>query len=104
MADAEWGDWIDHDGKGCPVIGVECEVETFCGRRAIVVPSPECDRPKPGYFSLWLWESMKFGFWGRIYWPHRVKRYRVRRSAGMRMIFEALNSVDKSPAREVEDA
>lgn len=86
----QWGPWIEHDGKGCPCVGMW--VEAVC----------EC---QPGVFTVaegitgsfggesWHWEN-----WCKpsAYWRclcARVIRYRIRKPRGLTILESLLHDL-----------
>lgn len=82
MTDEEWGPWVEHDGKGCPVVGcyVGCEVD-----RDIIVAM--CDAKVTGPRSF---EAIVRSDKGRSWWWSsgfvRILRYRVRKPKGIKVL------------------
>jgi hypothetical protein len=82
----DWGPWIEHDGKGCPVAGqygrAECadgyEFEKVLG--SWVGPSGGIP------IDCWDWSCKNLR---AFEWDARVIRYRIRKPRGM-AILEAL--------------
>lgn len=86
----EWGPWIQHEGKGCPVVGIYVCVEIASGLKIEGVPSPRCANPPKGWASAWIWSTVpeqNDGF--------RVVRYRVRRPAALRRLIEIAEDPSK---------
>ena len=79
MGEAEWGDWIEHDGQGCPVVGVLSEGQQANGRREVGIAGPDCDNPGPRRISLWRHDLTPIDMW-----ECRVVRYRVRKPKALR--------------------
>ena len=87
MAD-EWGPWIEHDGRGCPLpAGTIGEAELRCQFVASFVA--QCGSTRGGPFvvsrkagSAWVWGSSAFP-------EEEVLRYRVRKPRGM-VVLESL--------------
>lgn len=85
-----WGPWIEHDGAGCPVVGLYVHVVTADGREVEGVASSGCANPPPGYRSLWIWSSLP------IFWRHRrVVRYRIRRPDALRRLIDLAADPDR---------
>lgn len=83
----EWGPWIEHDGKGCPCVGMYVQVDGHCGWwgnikreegivRASAIPCWEIIHPEHG---------------------PEVIRYRIRKPRGMQTLTEILNEVTDKP-------
>ena len=95
MAD-EWGEWIEHDGKGCPAVGFYTQIASKGGVIATGIPSPQCDRPNPGCWSAWVWSSIPDD------WTHfAVIRYRTRKPRGMAILQQLV--ADPPPLVETDD-
>ena len=77
MAD-DWGPWIEHDGRGCPCVGMVVRVVSANGRDEIGVPKGGALIVDGNTASMWIWSSIP-DFW----WGHRVIRYRIRKPRGM---------------------
>jgi hypothetical protein len=74
---AEWSDWIEHDGEGCPCVGMRVQYEAgnpFTGR-VFVKDELVCATGKDG------WRSED---WFRNF--HVVIRYRIRKPRGLTML------------------
>jgi hypothetical protein len=69
----EWSDWIEHDGKGCPVWGSRVQVKTAKGRRVEGIAG------RDGGHS-WCWVG---GF-------DRITRYRYRRKPAALLLLERI--------------
>lgn len=95
----EWGPWVEHDGKGCPVPqGTWVQGRDRAGRvetwRALTVVIG-C-----GAINAWAWT-------GRIAVPGDVMRYRVRRPDALRRLVDLAADPDRGlppPARELVEA
>ncbi len=90
---SEWGPWIEHDGKGCPVpVGTYLHLVSKCGFHQ----HGYVKRLKPGcgYF-FWDWVIAK---WGHD--KHCIVRYRIRKPRGLQILEERLAEID-SPIQEV---
>lgn len=86
----EWGPWIEHDGTGCPVVGMYVIAVIADGRSFEGVASPGCDKPPRGYASAWIWSSIP-----RICFWRRVVRYRVRRPDALRRLIDLAAEPDQ---------
>lgn len=85
-----WGPWIEHDGIGCPVVGLYVHVVTANGKQMEGVPLRYCANPPPGYASFWIWSSMPLS------WRHwRVVRYRIRRPDALRRLIDLAADPDR---------
>ncbi len=85
-SDTEWGPWIEHDCKGCPVpIGVQVEVEYPSGNRYI---SDNDDGPwwRGGGYRRWRGQ--------RAHWAPII-RYRIRKP---RALLDLIELVENLPA------
>lgn len=88
--EAEWGPWIEHDGKGCPCVGAFVHVvhEGFAGwfmQGQLIAGSQ-------GGFS-WDWR-----YWLKVPPGHnsmatRVIRYRIRKPRGMTILESLLENL-----------
>lgn len=81
--DADWGPWVEHDGRPNPVAhGTPLQVETADGRliEGFFDGTPPGDRE----CSIWDWESCRqYGFW-----VGRAVRYRIRKPRALRELIE----------------
>lgn len=85
---SEWGPWIDHDGKGCPVpVGTLVHVRGNMGNEDVAVVTDHSFSAD----SQWIRRPM-------IEW---VRRYRIRRP---RALIEMIKRIENLPVREPEDA
>lgn len=75
----EWGPWIEHDGRGCPCLGMYVRIEW---------PDGEFLDGIAGSNGGYSWD------WSNSDWADPVIRYRIRKPRGL----EALQKI----AREVE--
>lgn len=86
----EWGPWIEHDGKGCPVVGMYVRIRTASGFEIEGVPSEKCAVPADGEATAWIWSSL----------PQseaflRVIRYRLRRPSALRRLIDLAADPEK---------
>lgn len=96
MSDAaEWGPWIEHDGKPAPdAQGRYCNVIASDGRDECGIV--QCAIPQIGYKSMWLWDTLG----PREAW---VCRYRIRRPKALRDLIELVETLP-APAQPMVDA
>ena len=76
----EWGPWIDHDGRGCPVVGMVIEFHCkFYGGEE----EKHIGRVSRRFASSMVWRS-----------PHAFDflRYRIRKPRGMAILEQALQA------------
>jgi hypothetical protein len=86
----EWGPWIEHDGKGCPVVGLYVRVVTEGEIQIDGIPSTGCAAPPPGFCSMWIWASIP------LCDEHlRVVRYRIRRPDSVRRLIDLAEDPQK---------
>lgn len=94
----EWGPWVEHDGMGCPCVGMITQWEFDADLiykvgavdihgNEIIGPRTAQGRPENG--EAWSWTA---GY-------YRVIRYRIRKPKGMTI----LEQLVKNPERELED-
>ena len=93
----EWGAWIEHDGKGCPVKGqfVRCVLEGPIGTFKETVGIA-------GSSGGWSWDWRYFMTVppGCSVFAMRVVRYQVRKPRSLALLREIAREVeDRSPAR-----
>lgn len=99
MSDAEWGPWIEHDGKGCPVLdGVICHrilSEPARGDDVRALGKDEDISPVDRAWEWRAWEWEPDAVW--------VLRYRIRKPRGL-TILENLIADLPAPAHPKVDA
>jgi hypothetical protein len=76
----EWGPWIDHDGRGCPVSSVMVQAVRICRARGRL-PCKVFYIPSSGGGKSWDWQN--YPTWTKVI------RYRIRKPKGM-VILESL--------------
>lgn len=77
----DWGTWIEHDGKGCPVVGLLVIAQTADGETERLVAGSECvarGLDPNDWRSAWVWLHSA----GPL--PSEIIRYRVRQPRAMR--------------------
>jgi hypothetical protein len=94
MADDEFGPWIEHDGKGCPVPdGTVVRVVDFCNARGVRPPSVGVARNGPS----WDWRNHP-GF-------TMVLRYQIKKPRGLTILEGLLENlpspIDTTPREKV---
>lgn len=109
--DADWGPWVEHDGRGCPVVGLFVErVLSSGGERFADGPGSErvlvgVVRPKAGHISAWDWSNfLKMSANGTR--CGKIIRYRVRRPKALRdliALVETLPAPTSQPERVPEE-
>ena len=95
MTSEEWGPWIEHDGNGCPCVGMWCQVVFDDAGNAIV---------SNGRVSGNIFEgtvSGKHGWHGPDEIGFEVIRYRIRKPRGLTVLEDLLENL---PEREGVDA
>lgn len=94
---AEWSNWIEHDGKGCPpgvigrfihAVGTQAECEFRC------LPG---DEKWKGWYWSYRGRPCGDGVWDPVI------RYRIRRPRGMEVLDSILTEIDQ-PVKERENA
>ena len=99
----EWGPWIEHDGKGCPVAkGTPGEAELRDGR--VVFFRALCGSTRGGpdvvacssEGSAWVWGSS-------LLTSDEVVRYRIRRPRSLLRLIEMVENLP-APSKEMEPA
>lgn len=102
--DAEWGPWIDHDGKGCPCVGQWVERELTTGGRGRTkagltnwtiegVVLPECA-------PAWDWSLFGKRKPNGMRRP-KVTRYRVRKPKGMEILHAILENLPVPAPKQI---
>ena len=84
MSSEEWGPWIEHDGKGCPCVGMWVRAE-FTNSLGYIAQS-EGRAGSDGGWS-WRWGDAVENRWCLIL------RYRIRKPRGMKIIEELLEKL-----------
>lgn len=96
--DADWGPWVDHDGRGCPVVGrvwiaVQAQAQDF----PTISDEDWADR-----YAAEAWDASSWGkrdtdgvMWGVII------RYRVRRPKALRDLIALVETLP-APAHQPE--
>lgn len=90
MTESEYGPWINHDGKGCPVVGMWVHVVSFKGDEAEGVVQPACNDPKARKRSRWFWRD-----YVDCMAIDGVKKYRIRKPRGMSILLSILSEVER---------
>ncbi len=113
MSGEEWGPWIGHDGKGCPVRGmmVQCvwlpleDIEEYIsedGEVSFVVPD---DAGSNIDDTSWIWRIVdgQPECYNSLIAP--IIRYRIRRPRGLTLLRHLIEDLPAPvPVRECEDA
>lgn len=94
--DEQWGPWTEHDGKGCPCIGMLAEVEYADGDVLVLrlgvgwfSTGAEAHYNGPLYRTSWDWSTE-----GR---QVPVVRYRVRKPRALLDLIERARELDDAP-------
>ena len=91
----EWGPWIDHDGRGCPCVGMLVE-GVFLNAMAL--------RDDPSFIvgvqedrEIFIAGSDGGGSWDWSNWPHysKIIRYRIRKPKGLTILEGLLENLPK---------
>lgn len=88
----EWGPWIEHDGKGCHVLGMVVRVLTFEGEERVVIAGAECrewGNDPNGPKSAWVWDKPA------PFHPQCVREYQIKKPKGLTILEGVLSSVPK---------
>lgn len=92
---SEWGPWIEHDGKGCPCVGVYGQA-VKSGAGVATFPDGSEERVWEGIFvadmASWDWRNfLNAGDrGGRV---PKVIRYRIRKPRGMTILESLLENL-----------
>lgn len=81
----EWGAWIEHDGQGCPCVGMWVESEA---RDGFVQQHIAHSAGDISLGDAWKWSTLKAEFHG-----YAVIRYRIRKPRGMTILDGLLESL-----------
>jgi hypothetical protein len=93
MMDEEWGPWIEHDGKGCPCVGMLVESEDVVGQVQQHIAKGTVKEPGFEYVDSWNWQECNAAL--RPDW--KIIRYRIRKPKALR---ELIDMVENLPVRE----
>jgi hypothetical protein len=93
--ESEWGPWIDHDGKGCPVVGMWVQVELLSGE--IIGPFVAHSMGDGSSGDAWAHDTLPsmLANWAVI-------RYRVLKPSALRELIEMVENLpapQKQPER-----
>ncbi len=95
---SNWGPWINHDGKGCPVRGQLVEGLDRGGIWSVWIAGTVYMIPTNAsqiMVDSWIWPTQ--------YSPHadEILRYRVRKPKAMERLNEILREVEDNPKVEL---
>lgn len=94
----EWSDWVAHDGKGCPVVGMYVQGRYTNGRIGEGIPESSNNNPPRGYWSCWKWDTIP-----PLYRGWEIVEYRVRKPRELIALRELIADLpDKSPTKDPE--
>jgi hypothetical protein len=88
----EWGPWVEHDGKGCPCVGMWVH-RVFLDnseRNGILVPQ--------SWMMSWHWKSLDRDGWSMTPRQTRaipVTRYRIRKPRALLDMIERAAELDR---------
>src|SRR6056297_2909160 len=95
----EWGPWIEHDGKGCPCVGMvvwderKNAIKKWVGSTSpISMPAPNQAIYIAGGGGSWTWQR---GY-------NRIIRYRIRKPRALTQLRDMVENLP-APERERED-
>lgn len=97
----EWGPWIEHDGKGCPVIKGET-VETVFSQPF----GEEVGQGVAGSGGGGSWAWRKIRYVGIVCYDESsapIIRYRVRRPRALQQLIQVVENLP-APSKQYEDA
>lgn len=98
MSDEEWGPWIEHDGKGCPVrAGSYIQVELSVAPTEI---KGDWVQIAPRLFEGWLLNTDSRN-WSWIEGFSKIIMYRVKKPKGLKMLEELIQNLP-APTKEME--
>lgn len=83
----QWGPWIEHDGKGCP-LPAEVFVEVKLANEQEFVGALPAAAKKPDVFNPWFWENLP-----PEAWEYRVIRYRVRKPRALQDLIKLVEEL-----------
>lgn len=80
-ADADWGPWLVHDGKGCPCVGQYVQVRFVDGDEAVGPAGIDGG-------ACWIWSSLELGGWHHVErgFAMHIVEFRIRRPKGMAIL------------------
>jgi hypothetical protein len=79
----EWGPWIEHDGQGCPCVGMVVHVVCRSGEQKVVIAGEQCAKAGVsvnGIESAWVYSPHS------IFSRHEIIRYRIRKPKGLTIL------------------
>ncbi len=80
----EWGPWIEHDGQGCPCVGMVVHVVCRSGEQAVVIAGEQCAKAGVsvnGIESAWVYSPYKI-----LFSRNEIIRYRIRKPKGLTIL------------------
>ena len=89
MGNEEWGPWIEHDGKGCPVVGqyIQCETDRDIHKM------PDHVRLLKSRLVEYIPRKTDSASWIGKAGFAQVLRYRVRKPKGLTMLEQLLQNL-----------
>ena len=92
---SEWSNWIEHDGKSCPVEGQYVQVQSKNGSFWEGIAGADCKKyginVQTGPGSAWIWSPQP------ELAEYEIKLYRIRKPKGVQVLDEIMQffSIDK---------
>lgn len=95
----EWGPWIEHDGRGCPVPkGTLGEAELRDRRVVFFMAQCGTTNGGPGTKSQIAGSAWSWGSSGPDYEECEVVRYRIRKPRGLTILENAMREIERVDA------
>lgn len=92
----EWGPWIDHDGKGCPCVGMYVNTEDASGTHRFHIANGHIEGPGTGIIvNCWDYSNPLLR---RFAWHKRVIRYRIRKPRALLDLKEMIRDPEMEPS------
>lgn len=97
----DWGPWIEHDGRGCPCLGMFCEVVRVAHPDS--VPFPNGSYVLQHMLIIKTAENWDWSFFGGITSKGtiatKIISYRIRKPRGMKVLETILAELPNTPEK-----
>jgi hypothetical protein len=97
MSDEEWGPWVEHDGNGCPCVGMYVHM-VLDGISKIDI-NTRTQHINGGRELVGIASGGRSWFWDKSL--RKIIRYRVRKPKGLKMVEELIQNLP-APTKEME--
>lgn len=96
----DWGPWIEHDGKGCPLPkGTFFHAVGASGREEVAQREHGPGVPPPHFWCYWAHDTLPAECF-----PDRVIRYRIRRPRALQKLVELVETLPAPEPKIAEPA